>query len=483
MMRSITQHFKQTTQALVHSQQRIGIRPQQLSHRIGQRPSSFQSLWPTNGIAGTIGPVNALSTNHQNICYRALLFHRINDAIATVQDRNAHMLEYSRHSAIVRHTRLQGIFADGMKSPLIQPLIRSSAVQVVEGKSNEYWTDCIWWSLFFLVANVAALKKAKSATLTTEPYCTLDPATPSPECRAKIQKLVDETEKRTTAWIASNNWKMYKTASNRDDIPDEINKFNQISVFKMIDEQFHPEISIWKIEAYVPEPDTAAIMKYFHCPTQRIQFDPDVMSKFHHIPISKDEDAKQSDGWRMHLTARYSDSAVDIPIKPSSNELSLSACYTNAAVGGLISPRLCLNIFTVKYNPVTKEHEMVGTYVPDEMMNEEMKDILGVSDEDLSNLVIAKNLSSHLTAKRVDNSGYSKIVYILQVNNGGWIPQWAVEIGMVDQHMIAICKRMTKWILHKRAIQSSAEKERSTLISESDTDKLTSFPTGQGWAV
>ena len=289
--------------------------------------------------------------------------------------------------------------------------------------------------------------------------------------------MADDTEKRTAEWIASKDWKGYKTVSNRDDFneednSDDIKEFNQVSVSKLVDDKFHPNISVWKVEAYIPEPDSKAIMRYYNIPTLRSKFDTDSMSTFYGIPISDEsksdsqnkKDVEQKDDLKTDPVDQHSDSAVDIPMNselPDPNGLCLSVVKTIAAAKGFISPRIFMNIVNVKYNEMTQEHYTVGTYIPDEMLDEEMKEILQVSDDDLTNLVIGRNLSLRLSAKRMENTGYSKVVYVLQANNGGWIPQWTVEIGMVDQHMIAICKRMTQWILLQRDAQFSAENEES----------------------
>ena len=94
--------------------------------------------------------------------------------------------------------------------------------------------------------------------------------------------------------MAGDEWKSYKTVANRDDLKaddsDDINAFNQISVSNMTDDKFHPDISIWKMEAYIPEPDSRAIMEYYNDPTLRTQFDSDTMSAFYVIPISNKVD-------------------------------------------------------------------------------------------------------------------------------------------------------------------------------------------------
>ena len=141
--------------------------------------------------------------------------------------------------------------------------------------------------------------------------------------------------------------------------------------------------------------------------------------------------------------------------------LCLSVVKTNAAAKGWISPRIFMNVIDVKYDELTQEHYTVGTFIPDEMLDKEMKDTLRVKEDDLNNLVIGRNLSLHLRAKRVENTVYSKVVYVLQANNGGWLPQWAVEMGMVDQHMIAIIKRMTQWVLQRQDVQESADNNGS----------------------
>ena len=76
--------------------------------------------------------------------------------------------------------------------------------------------------------------------------------------------------------------------------------------------------------------------------------------------------------------------------------------------------------------------------------------MLKVSDNDIKTSIVGKNLSSYIGVTKVEDSDYTKVTYILQSNNGGWIPQWAVEMGLVDQHMIAIFKKLTAWLLKNK---------------------------------
>ena len=110
-----------------------------------------------------------------------------------------------------------------------------------------------------------------------------------------------------------------------------------------------------------------------------------------------------------------------------------------------------MQIVEVKYCKATNEHCTISTFIPNEIVNKkEIKGVLQIKDEDLKTNVIGQNLSLYLGVKRVEKTKYTKVTYILQSNNGGYIPQWVVELGMVDQHMIAIFRKMTLWVLNSK---------------------------------
>ena len=149
----------------------------------------------------------------------------------------------------------------------------------------------------------------------------------------------------------------------------------------------------------------------------------------------------------------YNDDIDDIDdTKDTNNNLSkmiLNVCITTAAAKGWVSPRLFVNIVGIKYSEIMNEWCTISTYFPQTMLNDEYKKLLKLNDKDIKSNVLGENISLYLGVKQCDeNKNYSKVTYLLQSNSGGWIPQWAVEMGMVDQHMVAIFKKMSKWLLN-----------------------------------
>ena len=126
----------------------------------------------------------------------------------------------------------------------------------------------------------------------------------------------------------------------------------------------------------------------------------------------------------------------------------MNVCKTTAAAKGWVSPRIFMNIVGIKYCESTNEYCTISTFLPDDLLH--LKSVLKVSDNDTKTNVVGQNLSVYLGVTKVKDCDYTKVTYILQSNSGGWIPQWAVEMGMVDQHMIAIFKKMTVWLLENK---------------------------------
>ena len=100
-----------------------------------------------------------------------------------------------------------------------------------------------------------------------------------------LRSMLDAVEQRTTTWIKNNKWKHHKTVKNQIKLSEDIGKYNDIAVYRLLDNDFHPKISIWKVEAFVPEPNSIEILKYYNVPTVGTQFDNDAMSTFYEIPI------------------------------------------------------------------------------------------------------------------------------------------------------------------------------------------------------
>merc|ERR1712233_5404 len=96
-------------------------------------------------------------------------------------------------------------------------------------------------------------------------------------------------------------------------------------------------------------------------------------------------------------------------------------------------------------------------------MMKELQKKLNITQQDLKH-TISKNLNICWMAKPVKFKNINgqiidlcQITYIVQISNGGWIPQWAVEMGLIDQHMIAIYKQITKWLNLKKKNERERE--------------------------
>ena len=124
----------------------------------------------------------------------------------------------------------------------------------------------------------------------------------------------------------------------------------------------------------------------------------------------------------------------------------MNVCKTTKAAKGWVSPRIFINLVGIKYCELTNEYCTISTFLPNDMNH--LKPILKVTENDTKINVVGQNISLYLGVTKT-NENYTKVTYILQSNNGGWIPQWAVEMGMVDQHMISIFRKMTLWLLHQ----------------------------------
>lgn len=128
---------------------------------------------------------------------------------------------------------------------------------------------------------------AKPTAVDTDVYYTIDQVTKlSSEDGNKLRDLLNEVEKRTASWIKKDEWKYYKSVKNRTDLKEDIGKFNDITVYKYTDKDFFPKMAIWKVEAYVPEPDSNRIFTYYNVPGVRTQYDTAAMSTFYQIPIN-----------------------------------------------------------------------------------------------------------------------------------------------------------------------------------------------------
>ena len=126
-----------------------------------------------------------------------------------------------------------------------------------------------------------------AAVSKTDSYYTVNEVTKlSSEDGNKIRKLLNEVEKRTANWIEKDEWKHHKTVENRADLKKDIGKLNQISVYNYTDNNFYPKMSIWKVEAFVPETDSNKIFGYYNVPKLRTQFDKASISTFYEIPLN-----------------------------------------------------------------------------------------------------------------------------------------------------------------------------------------------------
>jgi len=128
-------------------------------------------------------------------------------------------------------------------------------------------------------------------------------------------------------------------------------------------------------------------------------------------------------------------------------------------MNGLISPRLSVNGAVCKYSDVLGSVCCLARFVPPSMVKQ-LTSALRLTPRDLSH-VVARNLNLCWAARPCEDSNLVRVTYVLQCNNGGWIPRWAVESGMVDKHLVAIFKQITKWSNGRAESEAALEQEEA----------------------
>ena len=231
-----------------------------------------------------------------------------------------------------------------------------------------------------------------------------------------LRSMLDAVEQRTTNWIKNDKWKHHKTVQNQINLSEDVGEYNDIAVYKLLDNDFHPKISIWKVEAFVPEPNSKEILKYYNVPTVRTQFDNDAMSTFYEIPIRLTCVCQM-----LSVCVRYAHTKQESkenddskneeePQDDHAPKICMNVCKTLPAAKGWISPRIFMQIVEVKYCKATNEHCTISTFIPNEIVNKkEIREVLQIKDEDLKTNVIGQNLSLYLGVKRVEKTKYTKV--------------------------------------------------------------------------
>merc|ERR1719204_1561816 len=110
----------------------------------------------------------------------------------------------------------------------------------------------------------------------------------------------------------------------------------------------------------------------------------------------------------------------------------------------MISPRLCVNGGVCKFSEALRSECCLARFMPQSAVKQ-LTGTLRVTPRDLTH-VVSPNLNLCWAARPVAGAdGLVQVTYVLQCNSGGWIPRWAVESGMVDKHLVAIFKQITRW--------------------------------------
>ena len=179
------------------------------------------------------------------------------------------------------------------------------------------------------------------------------------------------------------------------------------------------KFTVWKADGYLPCKNAKTAIEYYTNSEYHLDYDDqDTMSKLDQFIIEMDDNIK------------YQKENISFDI---------NVAVTNPRLNGLISQRLSTNMNCSKYSQKMDNWCCLGRFVEESMLKQ-IKDKLKITTKEIK-YTMSKNLNLYWAAKpiKIDNDiNITKITYILQVNNGGWIPQWAVEIGLIDQHMIAI---------------------------------------------
>lgn len=255
----------------------------------------------------------------------------------------------------------------------------------------------------------------------------------------EIIENLNDVESLIYEWLHSskykNKWKHIKSVTNDhlnikcndDGVTNEI-VIDSLSLKSSKNKKF----TVWKATGYLPC-DAKTAIEYYTNPKHFLEYDDDeTMSKLDQFMIEMDDDTQ-----------------VDINV-----------AVTNPRLNGLISKRLSTNINCTKYSNKMDNWCCLGRFVTESMLKQ-IKDKLRITNKEMK-YTMSKNLNQYWSADKSiiinHDIKLTKITYILQVNNGGWIPQWAVEKGLIDQHMIAIFKQITKWI-NKNSVSISIKEE------------------------
>eukprot|EP01084_Bolivina_argentea_P023006 42811_1 len=285
--------------------------------------------------------------------------------------------------------------------------------------------------------------------------------------QAEIKNALDNIESRIHELLSQSQyqWKHHKTVPNEHLIINNNNKNNHIKniTIHSLDDPKNKKFKIWKAVGYLPSLPTKTAIKCYTLPKYHLEYDDlNTMKKLQQFIIEMDNNEEN--------------------INNTNTEYDINVAVTNPKINGWISSRLCVNICCSKYSNKMDSYCCFGTFMKDSMLKQ-LQNTLNITAKEIKN-VVSKNLVLYWGAKSViistetnQNMKLTEITYILQVNNGGWIPQWAVEMGLIDQHMIVIFKQITKWLNNNNNIKLNElnalnELNNKILIKEEPLNKV-----------
>eukprot|EP01083_Nonionella_stella_P316107 1144449_1 len=249
-----------------------------------------------------------------------------------------------------------------------------------------------------------------------------------------IQNALSDVECRIYEWLYgpkyTHKWKYCKRSRNEHlNINCDSNDALKNITIHSLDDKSHKKCKLWKAVAYLPCVSPREAIQYYTVPHHHLEWDD------------------------MNTIHKLQQFTLQMP-PDCESEYDINVAVTNPKLNGLISPRLSANIGVSKWSDKMNAYGCFGRFMKPTMMRQ-LKQQLHITKADMKH-TISKNLNLYWGAKPItidtengQRISLTEMTYVLQINNGGWIPQWAVEMGLIDQHMILIFAQITKWMSNR----------------------------------
>jgi len=208
----------------------------------------------------------------------------------------------------------------------------------------------------------------------------------------------------------------------------------------------HKKHKVWRAVGYIPCSNPREAVDLYSQPPLHLQYDDDAtLRKLQRFVIDRSDDGD--------------------------TEYDINVGVTNSKMNGLISPRLSVNGAVCKYSESLGAVCCLARFVPQSMVKQ-LTGALRVTPRDLTH-VVSRNLNLCWAATPcAEEASLVRVSYVLQCNNGGWIPRWAVESGMVDRHLVAIFKQITRWINGRAEAAQQAMAQEMEMAQDIEEDEL-----------